>query len=223
VLHALFHPATSLALIVIIWFVLPLLQALCMGRVFCGGMCIFGALQDALGWWPRRKKSLLGPRLERLAGLGCWAVLLWAAWSAWQNSGMPICSYDPFVAFFRGHASNGMWIFSALFLLVCCVVSRPFCRFLCPLSPLLGLCSKLAWRQRVISPDQCVQCQRCHKSCPMNCISGQGIDFSQCILCGRCQKACKRDAILNTTLSVEVRTRPAWQKPSKRAANKSEQ
>lgn len=51
-----------------------------------------------------------------------------------------------------------------------------------------------------ISPDRCVGCTACARSCPVQCIAGQPkklhvIDQSRCIKCGRCFQVCRFNAV----------------------------
>lgn len=188
---ALFHPTYVLSLLVIMWFVLPILASFFVGRVFCGGLCPLGSLQDAVGFYPRRKRSILPPKVEKALSLGTWFVLGYILLAAYQFKSLPICEYDPFVAFFRMAATPAMWIYSGCFLVFCALVSRPFCRWLCPLGALLSLSSRVSRRKKIIDPDTCKHCKKCSRTCPMNCIVKGKIDFSRCILCGRCTKACR--------------------------------
>lgn len=191
---ALLHPDTVLGVMPIFYFVLPLAACLLRGRVFCGGVCPLGTVQDLLGFRARRTKSLVSARVERWLGLGAWAFLGFAIFAAWQWRELPICQYDPFVPVFHLAASWPAWILSGVVLAACAFVSRPYCRWLCPYGALLGLLSRAAWRRRTIAPS-CVKCRKCEKSCPMNCIEKGVIRESSCILCGRCTKVCRKDAV----------------------------
>lgn len=195
---SLFHPAVLLSVLAVVWFVLPLVAAFVMGRVFCAGLCPLGAVQDAVGWNARRVRSRVGSRLEKAFSMGTWLVLLYVLWCAFDSQSLPVCRYDPFVAFFRMAASPVMWVVSGCFLVFCLVVSRPFCRWLCPYGALLGLASRFAWRKRVIDPGTCLQCRKCEKCCPMNCIDRGRIDVSRCVLCGRCVRGCSRGSVADT-------------------------
>jgi NosR/NirI family nitrous oxide reductase transcriptional regulator len=74
------------------------------------------------------------------------------------------------VAFFRLGGSFGMLIAGGVLLLVSTFVGRPYCRFACPYRPLLGLCSRVAWRHATITPDDCVSCSLCEAECPFGAI-----------------------------------------------------
>lgn len=67
--------------------------------------------------------------------------------------------------------------------------SRNWCRNLCPLGTLLGLCSRLSPLKR--SPSQlCPDCKACRSVCPTS-FDGDDLLKEECILCLKCQRACR--------------------------------
>jgi ferredoxin len=154
-------PATVVA-----FFMLPLLFALFFGRVFCAGVCPLGALQDLVIFKPVTLPHWLADSLGLLRHLYLGAAVLLAA----TGSLFLICKYDPFVSFFRLGASAGIFIYSGLFLLLALFVARPYCRFLCPYSVLLGWLSRFASHRLRTNPDYCLQCRLCEDACPMGLI-----------------------------------------------------
>jgi len=126
-------------------FVLPLLAALFFGRVFCGGVCPLGAIQEVV----LVKPVTVPPRLDRALGACKWvylaaAVGLAAAPVAYRD--FVICRFDPFVSFFRFTGTFSMLLFGGLLLTVGLFVGRPYCRYLCPYGALLALMSRVLGR-----------------------------------------------------------------------------
>ncbi|MBT3278609.1 MAG: 4Fe-4S binding protein [Phycisphaerales bacterium] len=150
-------------------FALPLLVALVFGRVFCGGACPLGALQELVMVRPARVNKTLDAAL----GILPWVVLAIAVALAATGAGFVVCQRDPFVTIFRLGGSTRQVILAAAMLALSVFVARPYCRWLCPYGVLLGLASRLSARHLTISPDgSCVSCRLCEGSCPVGAIEG---------------------------------------------------
>jgi len=149
------------------FFSLPILFSLLFGRVFCGSICPLGAMQElVIVRAARIPRQLVAPlSLLRYVYLGL-AILL-----AVTGTAFIICRYDPFIGLMRLGGSPGMLIFGGVFLLLGTVIARPYCRFLCPYGAILGLCSKVAWKQTTIAPrNDCIDCKFCDRVCPVDAI-----------------------------------------------------
>jgi NAD-dependent dihydropyrimidine dehydrogenase PreA subunit len=81
-----------------------------------------------------------------------------------------ICSWDPFVGFFRRNGPIDMLVIGGGLLLASMFVGRVYCRFLCPYGVLLRLTSRLSQWKVHISPAQCVDCRLCTNACPYGAI-----------------------------------------------------
>jgi polyferredoxin len=202
-------------------FLLPLLAALVMGRVFCVAGCPLGAMQHLLGG--RRSISLPG-WLERVLRAGPVVALAATAWLAVRGGFMLVCLLDPYkTAFFWGYGwlhrlvawgQGGLaepgwfWVgdWAAWAILAAAVfagfwVYRPFCRFVCPYGVLLGLFAAVGFKRRQIEQTNCVLCGVCEKRCPVNAITRDpvtkrfAISSFHCIQCNRCSSHCRKDGI----------------------------
>jgi len=160
-----------LPLSVVAFFVLPLVFALLFGRVFCGGVCPLGAMQDLLLLRPVKVPAWLGHALRPLPFIYLGLAVLLAA----TNSMFVICTYDPFVSFFRLSGRVEMLVAGGVVLVISMFVMRPYCRFLCPYGALLGLLSRVAWRGVRTTPDECIVCRLCQDACPVGAINGPDV------------------------------------------------
>ena len=161
-----FDPTYAVSIVILLFFLLPLIVALFYGRTFCGGVCPLGALQDLV-----IVKPLSLPRwLNKTLGLIPYIFLSLAVLYAATGTDFIICRYDPFIGFFR---MDGMFLMIALgisFLLLGMFIGRPYCRFLCPYGVLLSWMSRFSSKHVTISPSKCIQCKLCVKSCPFDAI-----------------------------------------------------
>jgi ferredoxin len=202
-------------------FLLPLVAALFMGRVFCVAGCPLGAMQHLLGG---RYVLRLPAWLERVLR-GVPALTLAAtAWLAIRGGCMLGCLLDPYkTAFFFGYGwlhrainwcqgglvePGFLWVgdWSAWGILIASVLAgfwiyRPFCRFVCPYGVLLGLFALVAFKRRRIFQANCVNCGSCEKHCPVHAITRDpvtrefGISSFHCIQCNRCSSYCRKNGV----------------------------
>jgi len=163
---AMADPGYALPVTVGLFFLLPLLCALVVGRVFCAAVCPLGVAQEVVLLRPITVPSWLAHALGVLPFVYLGAAVLFAA----TGSAFLICQYDPFVLFFRFSGSAAMLVIGIGMLLVATVIGRPYCRFLCPYGALLRLLAPLTrWPVR-ITPRTCVNCTLCHDACPHGAI-----------------------------------------------------
>jgi len=159
-------PTYAIPLTALLFFLLPLIFSLFVGRVFCAGACPLGAIQDIIAIRPIE----LPKWIQKVLGLIPYLYLGLAVLFVATKSEFIICRYDPFVDFFRFEAPFHMLILGILFLVIGIFVARPYCRFFCPYSVLLGWMSKFSSKHLTITPAKCIQCKLCANSCPFGAI-----------------------------------------------------
>lgn len=103
---------------------------------YCTHVCPFGSLQQVAGKCVKYKVRMGRKTLKRLDMFRqvLWALLMiciWGGvWSDWTD-------YEPFSAFIFQSASWIVIVLAAVFVLLSLVVTRPYCRFVCPMGTLL--------------------------------------------------------------------------------------
>ncbi len=171
---ALCDSAAPMPWYVFAYFAAPLVFALFFGRVFCGGVCPLGMIQDVVAAKPLRVPSWI----ERVLGLAPYLYLGLAVLFAATGTAFIICRFDPFVGFFRFSGPPWMILAGALVLLAGIFVARPYCRYICPYGVLLRWASSVSWRHLTIAPSHedgkdgggCVVCALCADSCSFGAI-----------------------------------------------------
>jgi len=155
-----------LPLSVLLFFILPIAFAFLFGRVFCAGVCPFGALQELVNI----KNYTLSKALTTALSVIPWIYLIFAVLYAVTRSTFIICRFDPFIGIFRQGGDFGLIVFGILLLITSIFTGRPFCRFICPYGAILSLFSRVSiWKVKITKP-QCINCELCHNACPLDAI-----------------------------------------------------
>ena len=163
---ALVDDSYHLPLTVLLFFLLPILFAFLFGRVFCAGVCPFGALQELVNVKNYRISEAITAALKVIP----WLYLIFAVLYAVTRSQFIICQFDPFIGIFRLGGDIGLILFGALLLVMSIFTGRPFCRFLCPYGALLSLFSSVSIWKIKLTRKSCINCELCHNSCPVDAI-----------------------------------------------------
>ena len=163
---ALVDPAYVMPLSVLFFFMLPVLFAFLFGRVFCAGVCPFGALQELVNI----RNYRLSKAVTVVLGIIPWLYLIFAILFAVTRSRFIICHFDPFIGIFRLGGDIGLITFGVLLLVAAVFTGRPFCRFICPYGALLGLFSRVSIWKIKMTGKTCINCELCHNACPVDAI-----------------------------------------------------
>lgn len=163
---ALFNTGYSIPLTALLFFLIPLIFALAYGRVFCAGVCPFGAIQELTGIKPLKLPKAVESVMAAIPFVYLAAAILFSA----LNSQFLICRFDPFVGIFRLDAPYTMIVFGILLLMAGIFINRPYCRYLCPYGVLLNVFSRFAGKHLTITPAECTNCRLCENVCPYDAI-----------------------------------------------------
>jgi polyferredoxin len=166
------------------------------GRVYCGWLCPFGALQELINKAGQRLgiKQLPVPFMlhERLwpikyiAFLGLFAVSFASITMAFQGAEIEPFKTVVTLRFMR----EWPFVAYALALLVAGLfVERFFCRYLCPLGAAIAIPARLRMFEWLKRRPQCGrECRICATKCPVQAIHPEGhINPNECIYCLNCQ------------------------------------
>ncbi|WP_289053413.1 4Fe-4S binding protein [Carboxylicivirga marina] len=156
----------AIPLSVFLFFILPIVFAFLFGRVFCAGVCPFGALQELVNIRNYRLSKSVTVVLEVIP----WLYLIFAILYAVTRTSFIICLYDPFIGIFRLGGDFGLILFGVVLLIASVFTGRPFCRFICPYGALLSLFSKVSIWKIQITKQACINCELCHNACPVDAI-----------------------------------------------------
>jgi polyferredoxin len=205
----------------LIIFMVPLIIALIIGRVFCTSGCPLGAVQHIV---QKSKKTIKLPKkLNNALKIVPILMLIATVYFAIQSACFFVCEVEPYkvlfftgqiwfeqaLAFIIGHPMEpkfliafgiGTWLYLIAILVLGYWVPRPFCRFLCPYGVLLGVVSFFSFKQRKIKDHNCVYCGMCEKTCPTQAIvidrknRYSYVSNYDCVQCNKCNDVCKKDA-----------------------------
>jgi ferredoxin-type protein NapH len=75
------------------------------------------------------------------------------------------------------------------------LISRPFCRILCPLGAFYSLFTRMTLVHLEFIEGNCVECGSCVRKCPTGVKPHQQFDSRECIMCLKCLDACQFRAL----------------------------
>jgi ferredoxin/Na+-translocating ferredoxin:NAD+ oxidoreductase RnfG subunit len=177
---------SDLSLLIIVVF--TVLTTIFVGRVFCGYLCPFGAIQDVLDRAvPRRFRRELPRAIHERALWVKYGILALVLAPAVLH--LPFTLYhwfEPFGTVFFWSPSIALWSIALGILVASAIVPRFYCRYMCPLGASLAIGSLMA-PFRIRRVEQCKLCTVCERTCPTGAIKKERIDFKECVRCNACE------------------------------------
>ncbi|OYT65699.1 4Fe-4S ferredoxin [Candidatus Bathyarchaeota archaeon ex4484_205] len=177
-----------------------LVQGGLLGRGVCGWLCPFGALQDLFGG----RKVRIHSKLRYLKYVNL-AIAIIATYVLLDTAFCWFCPSGSFFGAVPYLITTGGEIFTlgimihltilALAVGLFIMVSRFWCRYLCPLGAIYSFFNRYSLFNIKLDEEKCKRCLVCLESCPMGIRKLEGINGSDCIKCGECVNSCKLGAL----------------------------
>ena len=186
---------------------------------FCGWVCPYGALLEALiGLWERvAPRSLLKrladwhpPDYLRYGKIVTFVVILAVSFVSLPFAEM-LDEVEPFKTFVLHLARPPAFVaYFAVITLVSVVYHRFFCRFLCPLGGALAIPSTRAPLLPLYRYETCTHCKSCAKGCEPKAISFDTgrINYQECLQCWDCQATGMNEAVCPELIVAKRESRP---------------
>ena len=197
------HPSNFVLLIGL------LLATIASGAAFCGWICPFGTLQDALTWLRERVRIPaidVPEKLDRWMRYGRYVTLALILYMTVSTAKLWFADYDPYRTIF------GLgWIFEfnaveqwpaytiALAILgASFFIPRFWCKYTCPLGGALSLLSHVSLLRIRRTESTCKGCALCARPCPVGIAveKASPLVSTNCIGCLACVETCPRHGAL---------------------------
>lgn len=189
---------------------------------FCGWLCPFGTVQEAIhavgaaisNRIPplRRVRRRIGAdgttlaRIDHYARYGKYLVLAWATIGAAVTGVMVFREYDPYEALLAivEFELSTAFVILVVMLVMSLFIERPFCRYACPLGAVVGIVGKASPVAVTRSADACLGCDICNRACPMRIPvnTRTRVTDASCNGCLECVAACPSRDALGVTVSL---------------------
>lgn len=175
------------------------------GRIFCGWMCIFGALND---WTYIISNKLFKVRYKINPALNNWlkyfkyvilAIIVLLVWTNILNLPSGSSPWDAYGQIFDINNMLSEYLIGTIIFVLIVIgsifIERFFCRYLCPLGAISAILSKLKIFKVHKEKSECGNCRACTLKCSM------GIDLDrinvvnsgECIQCFNCISICPKN------------------------------
>ena len=204
------------------------------GRFFCSWVCPLGTLNEGVSWLSQRFAST-HQRMEanRPNRSHAWKTFLLLASLGMAALGVletgflsPLSLVHRSISVGLGPALHewlpglyvtppvfkGAWLIGGLLILILALnFYRPrfWCRSLCPLGALLGICSRMAPFRIRRDENLCIHCGQCVAVCAGACEPDGSLRQEDCVQCLRCRDVCPTKAITVGTILPQHKSQAA--------------
>ena len=194
-----------------------MLFGIVLGRLVCGLLCPFGLVQDLLYQIPTPKvqvpKKIDKPLRYIKYLVLLFLVILLPAFAITKTGitppyfceylcpagtlggGIPLMLTNPQLRTLAGALFQWKMLVLLVILVASVLISRPFCRYLCPLGAFYALFHRFSFYQMHLDSKKCIGCKQCEQICPMAVEVTKDCNNAECIRCGKCRKVCPTQAI----------------------------
>lgn len=197
-----------------------LASGLVSGRLFCGWACPMGLVEDLLSRLPRAKAFstryfATADRYLKYLKYPLLLVVVYLVFAVHEVAGRPypyvvrspsvwnVEALETVVALGASRYAVRLWILASV-LALSLLVTRFWCRYLCPLGAVLGLLNHISLFKLGIVPERCRACGDCLRVCPM-ATTPSSVD---CTWCTDCLSACKDQALVVANRLQRLARRP---------------
>lgn len=175
------------------------LYGIVLGRGWCGWFCPFGAVNDLLAFRKTPFRQAFSPlKFVVLAGT---VIAAWRLADTWFCKLCPAASLTaslPYLGLGVAKVNTPFLIHMGTLggtLLGMAIISRFWCRYLCPMGGLLSLLNRMSFFGLQLKVSRCSNCNACARVCPMGLVPHREINSSNCIKCGECVSGCRTHAL----------------------------
>lgn len=199
--------------------IIVIIGTLLFGRVFCSWVCPFGILNQWTSHLFNRRRPVDDYRINAYRPVFrtkyyILAILIVLALSGSLQTGLldplplitrsfatsvlPALHFSGLNLYIRQYLFHGGFLIAAILLGILFanrLLTRFWCRVLCPLGALLGAVSTLSLLRIRRDVDKCTDCQKCLRFCHGACDPHAELRVSECHVCMNCIEDCPEGAI----------------------------
>ncbi len=176
------------------------------GRAICGWFCPIGLLQDLLSKITKFKLKL--PRLFEYMKY-FWLVVVtilvvYFTGETWYcklcpvggfQAGIPQVLLNPDLRSIIGTLFIIKMVIVGIFILSSIIISRPYCRYMCPLGAIYSLFNRISFVKIKFIENRCTFCSLCEQKCPVDINPIFDYNSTICIRCFECVRVCPKGAL----------------------------